>query len=292
MKKFISRLLICTALTGCLASCNNFFDTEYNEGIDVDNGLTSVDNIKYALNGTYYQLFRFYFAGNYSLTIGDMAGDMAYLNGSANHWTTINHYSVTADDSYLSSIWEYGYKVVDNSARIIKAGKELESTTADSDKAALKQYLAEAYGLRGYAMLAMTNIFGKQIKVNETTDNSDAPGIVIIDEPIQAFEEVSRSTVGACYKAILEDFNNALTCYKESGTDGRETNSYLSVAAIEGLMARTYLYLEDFENAAKYAQYALEHSNKKVEAYTEDSYKNCTQEATVIQKVSSVWQLT
>lgn len=106
MKKFISRLLICTALTGCLASCNNFFDTEYNEGIDVDNGLTSVDNIKYALNGTYYQLFRFYFAGNYSLTIGDMAGDMAYLNGSANHWTTINHYSVTADDSYLSSIWE------------------------------------------------------------------------------------------------------------------------------------------------------------------------------------------
>lgn len=55
MKKFISRLLICTALTGCLASCNNFFDTEYNEGIDVDNGLTSVDNIKYALNGTYYQ---------------------------------------------------------------------------------------------------------------------------------------------------------------------------------------------------------------------------------------------
>lgn len=273
MKKFISRLLICTALTGCLASCNNFFDTEYNEGIDVDNGLTSVDNIKYALNGTYYQLFRFYFTGNYSLTIGDMAGDMAYLNGSANHWTTINHYSVTADDSYLSSIWEYGYKVVDNSARIIKAGKELESTTADSDKAALKQYLAEAYGLRGYAMLAMTNIFGKQIKVNETTDNSDAPGIVIIDEPIQAFEEVSRSTVGACYKAILEDFNNALTCYEESGTDGRETNSYLSVAAIEGLMARTYLYLEDFENAAKYAQYALEHSNKKVEAYTEDSYK-------------------
>lgn len=48
MKKFISRLLICTALTGCLASCNNFFDTEYNEGIDVDNGLTSVDNLNSA----------------------------------------------------------------------------------------------------------------------------------------------------------------------------------------------------------------------------------------------------
>lgn len=58
MKKFISRLLICTALTGCFSSCNNFFDTEYNEGIDVDNGLTSVDNIKYALNGTYYPQIR------------------------------------------------------------------------------------------------------------------------------------------------------------------------------------------------------------------------------------------
>ena len=63
MKKFITRLLICSALAGSFASCNSFFDTEYNEGIDVDNGLTSVDNIKYALNGTYYQLFTSYFAG-------------------------------------------------------------------------------------------------------------------------------------------------------------------------------------------------------------------------------------
>ena len=273
MKKFITRLFICSALAGSFASCNSFFDTEYNEGIDVDNGLTSVDNLKYALNGTYYQLFAFYFAGNYSLTIGDMAGDMAYLNGSANHWMTINHYSITPDDPYLSGIWKYGYKVVDNASRIIKAGKELEATTPDADKAALKQYMAEAYGLRGYAMLSMTNVFGKQIKVNGTTDNSDAIGVVIVNEPVKAFEEVSRSTVGQCYKAILEDFNNALTCYKESKTEGRGTNQYLSVAAIEGLLARTYLYLEDFSNAEKYASNALQHSGKKVVAYSVDDYK-------------------
>ena len=163
MKKFITRLFICSALAGSFASCNSFFDTEYNEGVDVDNGLTSVDNIKYALNGTYYQLFTSYFAGNYVLTIGDMASDIAYLNGSASHWITINHYNVTPDDTYLSSIWEYGYKIIDNASRIIKAGKELEATVTDTDKAALKQYMAEAYGLRGYAMLYMTNIFGKQI---------------------------------------------------------------------------------------------------------------------------------
>ena len=272
MKKFITRLLICSALAGSFASCSNFFDTEYNEGIDVDSGLTSVDNLKYALNGTYYQLFTSYFAGNYSLTIGDMAGDMAYLNGSASHWITINHYNVTPDDTYLSSIWEYGYKIIDNASRIIKAGKELEATVADADKAALKQYMAEAYGLRGYAMLYMTNIFGKQIKVNGTTDNSDAIGVVIVDEPVKAFEEVNRSTVGQCYQAILDDFNNALTCYTESKTEGRGTNQYLSVAAIEGLLARTYLYMEDFSNAEKYASNALLHSGKKVEAYTVDDY--------------------
>ena len=178
MKKFISRLLICTALTGCLASCNNFFDTEYNEGIDVDNGLTSVDNIKYALNGTYYQLFRFYFAGNYSLTIGDMAGDMAYLNGSANHWTTINHYSVTADDSYLSSIWEYGYKVVDNSARIIKAGIRAEAIHGNKSQNARQRALT---GFKNHELrvLIATDIAARGIDVDQLSHviNYELPNI-------------------------------------------------------------------------------------------------------------------
>ena len=172
MKKLIINLLLSGITSFGLSSCGDFLQTDYNEGVDVDNGLETVNNIEYAINGTYYQLFRQYFAGNYAITIGDMAGDMAYLNGSAAHWTTINHYNVTPDDSYLLYIWNYGYKVVDNSARIIKAGKELTGTLTETDEKNLKQYMAEAYGLRGYAMLMMTNIFGKQVKVKPATKPS------------------------------------------------------------------------------------------------------------------------
>lgn len=272
MRKTIINLLLCGIASLSMTSCENFLQTDYNEGVDVDNGLETVNNIEYAINGTYYQLFRQYFAGNYAITIGDMAGDMAYLNGSAAHWTTINHYNVTPDDSYLLYIWDYGYKVVDNSARIIKAGKELSGTLNETDEKNLQLYMAEAYGLRGYAMLMMTNIFGKQVKVNGTKDNSDAIGIVIVDEPVEAFAQVSRSSVGACYEAIINDFNKALECYAASGQNGREVTEYLSVAAVEGLMARTYMYLEDFDKAKEYADKALKDSGKDVTAYTEGDY--------------------
>ena len=59
----------------------------------------------------------------------------------------------------------------------------------------------------------------------------------------------------------------------ESGTTGRGVTEYLSVAAIEGLMARTYLYLEDFDKAREYADKALKDSGKDVTAYTEADYK-------------------
>lgn len=272
MRKTIINLLLCGIASLNMTSCENFLQTDYNEGVDVDNGLETVNNIEYAINGTYYQLFRQYFAGNYAITIGDMAGDMAYLNGSAAHWTTINHYNVTPNDSYLLYIWDYGYKVVDNSARIIKAGKELSGTLNETDEKNLQLYMAEAYGLRGYAMLMMTNIFGKQVKVNGTKDNSDAIGIVIVDEPVEAFAQVSRSSVGACYEAIINDFNKALECYAASGQNGRGVTEYLSVAAVEGLMARTYMYLEDFDKAKEYADKALKDSGKDVTAYTERDY--------------------
>lgn len=65
-------------------------------------------------------------------------------------------------------------------------------------------YMAEAYALRGYAQLLLTNIYGHQIKVNGQ-DFSSELGIVIIDQPKEALTKISRSTVGESYEAIIYD---------------------------------------------------------------------------------------
>ncbi len=256
MKKQILKLFTVLTLGTGMSSCgSDFLETDYYTGIDIDSGLSSVNNIATALNGTYYQLFRQYFAGNYAVTIGDVPTDLAYWNSKTGHWDDIYTFTYTDTDTYLYYIWDYGYKVADNAARIIQASKALYDNASESDKANLDLYMAEAYALRGYAQLVLTNVYAHQIKVNGT-DHSDKLGIVVIDEPIQALTEVSRSTVGESYQAIIADFNNALTCFNKAGGD-RSSLVYLGVAATQGLLARTYLYMEKWSDAKTQAQAAL-----------------------------------
>lgn len=256
MKKFIFKAFAILALAGGITSCgNDYLETKYYSGIDIDTGLSSTNNIGTALNGTYYRLFYYAFAGNYAISIGDVPTDISYWNGDTGHWDSIYDFSYVETDTYLSGIWNYGYKVIDNSSRIIKAAKEIYETVSPSEQAELNLYLAEAHALRGYASLVLTNVFCHQVKVNGT-DFSAMPGIVVVDEPIAAFAEVSRSTVGESYNAIVNDFSTSLNYFSAAGGD-RGSLNYMGVAAVNGLMARTQLYLENWSSAASYANAAL-----------------------------------
>lgn len=120
MKKLILKAFALTVLTGGVAGCgNSFLETDYYKGIDQETALNSVDNISTALNGAYYQLYRYYFAGNYATTIGDIPTDLAYWNKGTQHFNDIYAYTVVDTDTYLYWIWNYGYKVIDNAARLI-----------------------------------------------------------------------------------------------------------------------------------------------------------------------------
>ncbi|MDR0977037.1 MAG: RagB/SusD family nutrient uptake outer membrane protein [Prevotellaceae bacterium] len=271
MKKHILNMMAALALAGGISGCgDSFLDTDYSKGIDVETGLSSVDNIATALNGTYYRLFAYQFAGNYATNIGDVVTDVAYWNGKTGHWDGLYKYSVLDTDTYLLNIWRYGYKVIDNAARVIEASQNLYESESASGKAELDLYMAEAYALRGYAELVLTNVYGHQVKVNGT-DFSGQPGIIIVDKPVPALSEVGRSTVGQSYEAVLSDFNNALSHFAAAGGD-RQSLVYFGEAAVHGLLARTYLYLEQWDNAKAQAQQTLNMAQITTLHYTKEDY--------------------
>lgn len=273
MKKQILKAFIGLTLIGTLSGCgDDFFNTKYYKGIDVETGLNSVANISTALNGTYDRLFNYRFAGNYAISIGDVPTDISYWNTNTGHWDAVYKFTFTDTDIYLRQIWDYGYKVADNSARVIKASKELYESSTTAEKAELDLCMAEAYALRGYAHLMLVNIFSHQVKVNGT-DHSSTPGIVIVDEPIQALTEVSRSTVGDTYTAILADLKNSITHFTAAGGD-RESLVYFNEASVYGLLARANLYLENWSDAAQNAQSALTAAGITTLAYTNSTYKS------------------
>lgn len=260
MKKKSVNILMALTLSIGLSSCGNaFLKTDYYNGTDLEDGLTSVEKISTALNGTYYDLYYYKFAGNYALNIADIPTDISYWNGKTGHFNRIYTFTFTDTEIYLNSIWEYGYKTADNAARIIEGVQTLYNNASEADKRKLDIYMAEAYALRGYAQLLLTNIFAHQIKVNGE-DFSDQPGIVVIDKPIPAHSKVSRSTVGKSYEAIVNDFTNAIKHF-ETAQEDRGSLIYFSKAATYGLLARTYLYMEDWDHAIDFAEKALKAKN-------------------------------
>lgn len=272
MKKKILKAFTIIILAGGFSGCGeSFLETDYYKGVDATTGLNSVTNVKTALNGVYDRLFRYYFAGNYAITIGDVPTDIAYWNTKTGHWDDIYTFNFADTDLYLEYIWNYGYKVADNAARVITGGKALYEHSSDSEKTELDRCMAEAYALRGYAQLLLTNIYGHQVKVNGT-DFSSQPGIVVIDKPVEALTKVSRSTVGQSYEAIISDFKNALTHFNAAGGD-RGSLTYFGIASVNGLLARTCLYLEEWNDAKQYAQAALDAAGITTLTYGNEAYK-------------------
>ena len=240
-----------------LTSCGDkFLETEVFNGIDTETALDNVTNIGYAVNGTYYNLMYYYFAGNYATSIGDVASDISYWNGKTGHFDAIYQFKPEDTNTYLRCIWLYGYRVADNAARVISASDALESSLDEEGLDELNLYKAEAYALRAYAHLTLVNVFAHQVKV-DGQDFSSQPGIVVLEEPKTISDKVERSSVGTAYASIVSDLKESLKCF-DNTSYSRESMFYFSPASVSGLLARTLLYMEEYDEAASYAQDALD----------------------------------
>lgn len=274
MKNIFIKAMAGVMLTVSATACGDkFLDTEISNGIDTSEALTTPYKVGVALNGTYYRLCQYYFAGNFMTTFGDIGSDILYWNQQSSHQNAL--YCFNYQDTYygFEYVWEYGYKVIDNSARVLEACDLLLPDADSGDIADLHRYKAEAYALRAYAMFNLVNVFGPQVKVNGTVDNSDRPGVVIVDKPIPDEVKVSRSTVGQCYDQILSDINNSITEFNTAGEDAGE-DVYFTPKAVYGLMARVKLYLEDWQGAYDAASQALAMAKITKLAYANETMLN------------------
>ena len=271
MKKiFINSVIGLACLAGTTSCGDKFLESDYFAGVEAEGALTTPNVIEYALNGTYYQLQTYYFAGNYSTIIGDIASDITYWNQDTGHFNQLYQFIYQDTDTYLSYIWEYGYKVIDNSSRIIEACQDLLPEANDDDAEVLMLFEAEARTLRAFAALKLTNVFCHQVMVNGTSYGSQ-PGIVVVEKPIPAFSEVERSTLSQSYDYINNDLKTAINFFETIGWDRDDVN-YMGLAAAYGLLARSNMYLENWSEAANAAKNAIAVSGIDTLAYSPEEY--------------------
>ena len=122
------------------------------------------------------------------------------------------------------------------------------------DQAKRLHLQGEAYTLRGFYYLMLVNFFGMPYNFGDPTKN---PGVILRTTSGVTDERASRASVATCYEHIIGDLTKGaelLEANKEKQSLKLTRINYLAAYA---LLSRAYLYMEDWDNAFKYADLVL-----------------------------------
>lgn len=160
---------------------------------------------------------------------------------------------------YAAYPWGYYYGFV------LATNKVLGSIDINNCTDAQKGYYGEALAFRALCYLDLARMYEFLPNDKTSSTNSDGNKVEGLTVPIvtdtlseNAARNNPRATRAEMAKFILNDLDGAEK-YIGNFSDGSKTFAHLD--CVYGLKARLYMWLEDYDNAAKYAKLAIDNSD-------------------------------
>lgn len=238
MKKFNHISLISLSLIFLLISCEGILDVEPTESLSADQAITNKSDVFSALTGCYDALQQ---AGLYSLdmvVIPDLISDNLDHTGTRQEYGQIDNNAILAENYLIEGVWNDAYDLLNRVNSLLVKLPEIGDLTEDDQS----RVNGELLFLRALIHFKLVNLFGAiPIKTQPT---------VSVDESL----DVPRDDVDQVYIQIISDLENAKNLI------GDQSNSYASNTAVNALLARVYLYDEQWELAAEYASIVIDNA--------------------------------
>lgn len=274
MKRIFKSIAITVSAVAVLASCDmNLVPIDsitYEEGgqlIQTQANLTALEN-------GILSSFRSIQMGEYVITSELMMdGFNATLDYGNNyggiHRVTANDF--TSGDYYVQDYWHYNYSAIKNYNILIAAAETANEELKDN----VNIVLGEALFFRAWSYLNLARHFGKAYNASSAANDLCVPLVLVYDQS----EKPARATVAEVYAQIKKDLDQAATLL--AGVKGAARAEKPTIDAVNALLARYYIDLGDYSNAATYAHkvidggtYALAKTAKEMEAeYVNDNGK-------------------
>ena len=250
MKRLFAILLTALSLT---TGCTSFLNVETLGKSTISGFFADIDGMKAAGLGLHRLIGEFY-DDNY-IRMGELAGDELVLyrvNASQALQLIYDFGSTAADNSgYPYLIWKRGYEICTNANNILYYGEQLLSEYPE-EEALIRKHFGYAYFARALAHFDLCNVYA--MPYDYTADASHL-GVVAIDFVPGFDTELPRNTMKECYDLILSDLDKAIECF---GPETERTPTYISALACKALLARVYLYMKDYDRAARYAKEVID----------------------------------
>ena len=169
------------------------------------------------------------------------ADDVTWNGTSTGSTFKLYDYSRNIASSTTEYTWELGYRVIGNCNKIIEIIQGLgnESTREQTIM------MGENYYLRALSYFLLVNEFAHPYS-NNPTQNPGLP-LKLTSDPNDLPQ--SRSTVAEVYDQVVLDLKDAITYLTLQQGETPKSNIYATKEAAEALLARVYLYMENWDGA-------------------------------------------
>lgn len=221
-------------MTGCSLDIN-MYDGVMEEQFDIKN-LTELSQGSYRLLKNDNGLID---GGYYFWAFG--ADDITWNGTSTGGTFKLYDYSRNIASSTTEYTWELGYRTIGNCNKIIEKVKELGTESTHEETV----MMGENYYLRALSYFLLVNEFAQPYS-NNPTQNPGLP-LKLTSDPNDMPQ--SRSTVAEVYNQVVNDLNDAITYMTLQEGESPKDNIYGTKEAAEALLARVYLYMENWDGA-------------------------------------------
>jgi len=247
-----------------LMSCSNFLDIENETKISNDKIFSTLSGLEEALNGAYYEMNATSYYGMNMILAAEVKGGNLKFNDisqaspfAANFLPAFQFtHTVEGDDDYLDGCYSQIYKLISAANNVIE-NIEYVTDASDIQKA---QAVAEAKAIRAFAHFDLTRLYAQPYAY---TANAQHLGIPYLLKNIAYDDLTTRDLLFDNYENIIDDLleaeNNLGTAI--GAEDANYAKAYMSKLAAQALLARVYLYKNDWEKAKEYATKVIENGS-------------------------------
>lgn len=232
------KLLALIIVVSMASSCSEDFTNRPSEdSISLDSYYSTNEQVIAATNGMYSRTW-FQFHNKFFFAIGEVGSGNMYTNSS--DVNAMRNFSITSSDPEMNSGWQSLWANIAQANAIINF---LEDRVGPQvSPAILQNTIGEAYFMRATAYFYLVRLWGPVPIIENNLDYADSP-------------QINTNRVQDVYELIRRDYTKAsqLLFNKTRGSNYSE-NGRVSSGSAKAMLAKVYLYLQDYPNAKALAE--------------------------------------
>lgn len=253
-KKYLFKVLGLSLALGAFSCEDRLNELRPEQDLTEEAAFSTESTTFSSLYGVYSTLQNYEMFGGLSQVIGDFQADNVDFVGSFPTLQEINNFTTVGSNSTIQSLWQVHYRAVTRANNVIANAPTVDDPGFTAEEKA--QVVAEAKFLRALVYFQLANFFSQPYQLTEGTNLS----VPLVLEPFTGeLTYPERATLNEVHaqieKDLLEaipDLNTAAEFDEPSEMRGRAT-----VGAAQALLARLYLYRENWAQAEEYARAVL-----------------------------------